>query len=117
MPAIVVTAVFAIAWSFYSPLKLHYVEAREQHRLEVQLAELKERNQTLRAEVERLKTPEGVEELARTSLGLVKDGENLYVVVDGVEESATPEPVGDDGMSGEETPLWQAALDLVFGVR
>jgi hypothetical protein len=62
--------------------QIQYQETREQARLEAELASLQERNESLSAQVERLKTPEGVEEVARESLGMVKPGENLYVVID-----------------------------------
>ncbi len=99
---------------------MQYHEEREKQRLEQELSSLKERNSKLRAEVDRLKTPEGVEEVARESLGLVKEGENLYVVLeDGQTEPTTTIDVdtapnsasvgaGDDGG-------WQRVLDMLFG--
>lgn len=112
----IVAVVGILGWSFYTPLKLHYTETREQHRLEGELAQLRERNATLKEQVERLKTPEGVEDIARSSLGLVKEGENLYVVIDPDEATATVCPP-TDGDGALEGTLWESVLDIVFGVR
>lgn len=92
-------------------LKLQYEHQRELRGIEAELESLKERNGELREEVDELKTPEGVEQLARESLGLVKPGEQAYVVTGGTigETSATPEPAEDDG------PMWQGVLDTLFG--
>lgn len=104
------------AWFLYAPLKMNYTESREQHRLENELAELRERNVELREQVERLKTPEGIEEVARTNLGFVKEGENLYVIVEPEDASATA-AVLDRAEEEAGEPLWPRFLDLVFGVR
>lgn len=107
--------VFA-AWSFYPVARVQYGEQRQKARLEAELESLKERNSTLRAEVDRLKTPEGVEEVARESLGLVKQGENVYVVLDGDETEATPTLAPDSAsaaLPGESA--WLKVLDAVFG--
>jgi len=105
-----------LAWTLYPALRVHYQETREKTRLETELEVLKERNEILSAQVDRLKTPEGVEEIARESLGMVKEGENLYVVLEEGESTATapPRPVSDEQ---ERDPAWIEVLDLVFGVR
>jgi cell division protein FtsL len=89
LPLVALGLVRYSAGRFYTPLKIQYQETREQARLEAELASLQERNESLSAQVERLKTPEGVEEVARESLGMVKPGENLYVVIDPAEEATT----------------------------
>ncbi len=103
-----------VAWTFYPALRIQYQESRERARLEVELESLKERNETLSAQVERLKTPEGVEEVARENLGMVKQGENLYVVLD-PETTSSAGPVADDGEGSDA--IWVELLDLVFGAR
>lgn len=104
------------AWSFYPVARLQYSEEREQARLEAELDGLKERNADLREQVDRLKTPEGVEEIARENLGMVKEGENLVVVVDGTETDAAPVTEPDiDTIPEPEPSLWQRVLDAVFG--
>ena len=113
----VVLALFAVllvvaAWSLYPAARMQYQEERNKARLEAELDGLKERNAELRAQVDRLKTPEGVEEVARQDLGLVKEGENLYVVMDSETESATVS-IDSESTSGNST--WLRVLDAVFG--
>lgn len=107
------------AWSFYPVARMQYREEREKQRLEAELDSLKERNSKLRAEVDRLKTPEGVEEVARENLGLVKQGENLYVVVDGDEGEATTTATPDTAPTSADIKTadsgWQRVLDMLFG--
>ncbi len=105
-----------VAWVLYPALRVHYQETREKTRLEAELETLKARNETLSAQVDRLKTPEGVEEIARENLGMIKEGENLYVVLEEEEptETAAPNLEIDEA---ERDPAWVEVLDLVFGVR
>lgn len=106
------------AWSFYPVARLQYSEEREQARLEAELEGLQERNSELREQVDRLKTPEGVEEVARESLGMVKEGENLVVIVDGTESEARPVTEPETDVIPEPDPSWwQRVLDTVFGIE
>jgi len=109
--AVVIATVVLAAWTIYPVFRLQYQHQREVQSLEQELEGLKSRNDELREQVDELKTPEGVEELARASLGLVKPGEQAYVVTGGTigETSATVSPADD------AQPLWQRALDTVFG--
>lgn len=114
----IVAIIVVSAWSFYPVARLQYSEEREQARLEAELDGLKDRNAELRDQVDRLKTPEGVEEIARENLGMVKEGENLVVVVDSTE--APSEPVTEprtDCIPEPEPSLWQQVLDTVFGIE
>lgn len=111
---IVILTLVAAAWMVYPVFRLQYEHQRQVDSLESELEGLKSRNDELRDEVDELKTPEGVEEIARDTLGLVKPGEQAYVVTGGVvggaaETSATPAP------GTVEAPLWQRALDALFG--
>ncbi|MDP2234750.1 MAG: septum formation initiator family protein [Actinomycetota bacterium] len=121
LPLAVVAICVILAWQFYPVMRVQYREAREKSRLEAQLSALKARNTKLRAQVDRLKTPEGVEEIARESLGLVKQGEHAVVIVDASREptdpvTKAPEPAVETtdapGPAGPFTPL----LDAIFGV-
>lgn len=107
------------AWTLYPVLRLQYQQQREKATLEQELAGLKDRNQNLRAQVDRLKTPEGVEEAARESLGLVKKGEQVYVVTDGESTRAADPQVGEQtrSITASETSVWTKVLDAVFGFR
>jgi len=108
-----IVALVLAAWWVYPTFKLQYEHQREVETLEHELDDLKSRNEQLRDEVEGLKTPEGVERLARESLGLAKPGEQVYVVTGGVtaESTATTDIGETDGR-----PLWRRALDALFGL-
>ncbi len=105
------------AWTLYPAARVQYREARERARLEAELEGLQARNEELRTQVASLKTPEGVEQVARQTLGMVKEGENAYVVMDAEEGSRVDQPADilDTG-PGDDT-FWEDFLDLVFGVQ
>lgn len=113
-------AVFA--WGYYPVARVQYRETRERARLAAELDSLRDRNDRLRAEVDKLRTPEGVEDYARSQLGLVKKGEKVAVVVDGDEERRNAEALATPQIDSAETTQspagpWTAFLDLVFGVQ
>lgn len=109
----VIVAVALAAWWVYPTFKLQYEHQREVDSLSNELDDLKLRNEELRDEVDGLKTPAGVEQLARESLGLAKPGEQVYVVTGSLTEETTA-TVGASETS--EQPLWQRALDALFGL-
>jgi cell division protein FtsL len=121
--ALVITLVAAAlvvitVWSFYPVARIQYRESREKARLERELASLKERNEGLRAEVDRLKTPEGVEQIARESLGMVKDGEHAYVVTNlSSDSSATLSAEECAAIDSGPPSATQRVLDTVFGIE
>ncbi len=119
VPVSIAVIVIIAAWSFYPVARMQYREERAKQRLEAELTSLKTRNAKLRAEVDRLKTPEGVEEAARENLGLVKQGENLYVVLDEEQTESTntaaPDTAPTTASIEGEGSGWQRALDMVFG--
>ncbi len=52
---------------------------KQQQQLELQLAEIKQQQQRLREEIERLRNDKDYwEQLARTKLGMVREGELIY---------------------------------------
>lgn len=108
----VIGSIVVAAWTIYPVFRLQYEHQREVRTLEAELVSLKTRNGELREEVDQLKTPEGVEQLARETLGLVKPGEQAYVVTGGSigETTATPEPE-------TERRVWQGVLDTLFGLN
>ena len=118
-----VTLVVAVFVATYYPVaRVQYRETREEARLAAELAVLQSRNARLRKQVAWLRTPEGVEDYARTELGLVKRGEQVGVVrgIEGSEiASAGPgAPVIDSDRVPEEPPgQWTAFLDFVFNVQ
>lgn len=102
------------AWTVYPVLRIQYQHERELQTLQGELDGLKSRNEVLREQVDELKTPEGVEQLARESLGMVKPGEQAYVVTGGAlgDSSATVL-----AQQSAEAPFWQRVLDVLFGFR
>lgn len=122
LPVALLIALVIFAVAYYPVLRVQYREYRDRARLRAELVEIKARNARLDAEVARLRTPEGVEDYARTRLGLVKRGEHVVVVrEDGVPAessaaTAVPQIDSDRLDDGPEGP-WTAFLDLVFGVQ
>lgn len=115
VPVIIVGLIVVLGWSLYPALRLQYQTSRRAAGLQQQYEALRQRNQTLSAEVADLKTPKGVEKAARERLGYTKRGENVYVVIpDGA--AASSDAVAASSSAGSERPLIQALLDAVFGV-
>jgi cell division protein FtsL len=108
----IAAAVVLAAWTIYPVLRIQYQQQRELQSLSAELSGLKERNADLREQVDALKTPEGVERVARESLGLVKPGEQAYVVTGSVSAESSTTIAGDAEM---QRPLLQRMLDAVFG--
>jgi cell division protein FtsB len=121
VPAIMITVLAIFAWGYYPVVRVQYRETRERARLSAELQSIKERNNRLLTQVERLKTPEGVEDYARSQLGLVKKGEHKVVVV--ADDAKTSEPsdgrprIDSDETTDSPAGPWTAFLDLVFGVE
>ena len=108
----VIASIIFAAWTIYPVLRIQYIEQRNVATLEAELTGLKDRNAELRTQVDELKTPEGVEEIARETLGLVKPGEHAYVVTGASADATNAVEAGE----GSE-PFWQQALDIVFGLQ
>ncbi len=122
MPAALTALVGLFVWSYYPVAAVQYRETRACAQLSAELASLQARNARLSKQVDRLKTPAGVEDYARSQLGMVKKGENVVVVVDGQKPATTAAyttaPRIDSGeMTATVDGPWTAFLDLVFGVQ
>lgn len=117
--AILVLALVLALWMLYPVMRIEYQQQRQKQTLEQRLAALKERNEQLREKAQRLQTPQGVEEVARESLGLVRPGEQVYIVTEG-EPTATPAPdvsAQTRSIQATDTSTLTAILDLIFGVK
>ena len=109
-------AFIALALIFFWGLKATWgiyqkeVEARA-HAQEARtiLAQLKGREQFLRAELDRLSTHRGVEAEIRKKFPLVKEGEEVAVVIDPPKESATATP------EASEPSLWGRLWHALVG--
>jgi cell division protein FtsL len=119
---VVVAVVTAFVLTYYPVAKVQYRETREEARLQSELNALKQRNARLRRQVATLRTPEGVEDFARSRLGLVKPGEHVVVVTEGTKTLApsalavAPRIDSDEALEAPSGP-WTAFLDRVFGVQ
>lgn len=118
VPIAVLGAVVLLVWSMYPALKVQYETSRRLAGLQQQYQDLSAKNQTLRAQVADLKTPEGVEKAARENLGLVRPGENLYVVIPAAAASGNPPAAASSSPPGSDSrDAVTAFLDAIFGVR
>lgn len=124
-PIAVLLIVGAFMAANYDVARVRYREYRERACLQQELAALDSRNARLSREVERLKTPEGVEDFARTELGLVNAGERIAVVMRDGEVLAPDSVIEEDDSAMPEGGRaaqvadgnWTAFLDTVFGLR
>ena len=124
LPIVVVATVGVFVGAYYPVAKVQYRETRERDSLRAELDSLQARNGRLRTQVARLKTPEGVEDYARSQLGMVKQGEHVVVVLDGNKpdpdqpaSATTPPRLETDEAPVEPAVPWTAFLDSVFGVQ
>jgi cell division protein FtsL len=121
----VVVAVAIFVVTYYPVARVQYRETRRLAQYQNELKALQTRNQKLSVQVARLKTNEGVEDYARSQLGMVKKGENVVVVTDGTRPAKlTTAPVGaapvieTSGIpSAAPTGAWTEFLDAVFSVQ
>ena len=125
LPIFVVAAVALFVATYYPVARVQYMETRQRAQLQAELDALQTRNARLNTMVANLKTPEGVEDYARSQLGMVKQGEHVVVVTDGSGAVTTPTPtaagmpplemssVTTVGPSGPWTAFW----DSVFKVQ
>lgn len=121
-PLAVAVVVAAFVLTYYPVARVQYRETREEARLRSELDALTQRNVRLRRQVATLRTPEGVEDYARSRLGLVKPGEHVVVVTEGAKTLApsalavAPRIDSDEAIEAPSGP-WTAFLDRVFGVQ
>jgi cell division protein FtsL len=124
LPVFVIGAVVVFVITFYPVARVQYRETRERARLQAEYDSLSARNARLATEVARLKTPEGVEDYARSQLGMVKAGEHVVVIVDRTAKQSgitTAGTLPELSSSGETTSAprgpWTAFLDSVFATQ
>ena len=112
---VVCGALALAAWWIYPVMRMHYIEQRNLQSLVRQYTEVQARNHALREQVRKLKTPAGIEQAARESLGLVRQGESAYVVIDGAKTATPTSSAASVAGSAAEDPI-TVLLDGVFGV-
>ena len=122
LPIVILGVIALFIGAYYPVARVEYRETRERSALQAELGAIQARNNRLRTEVARLKTPEGVEDYARLRLGMVKQGEHVVIVTDGTEPTETsvanaiPEIDSQEALKPPVGP-WTAFLDAFFGVQ
>jgi cell division protein FtsB len=91
------------------PTRTLLQQRRDTKAATVELRELRDHNAELAERARRLRDPREIEQLAREQYGLVRPGEEPYVVL-----PAPPPPRPDDG--GDHRNLLEKAWDGVTGI-
>jgi cell division protein FtsB len=87
----------------------------ELRQVEDQIRELQAQNALLRSQQARLQTPQGMEEVAREKLGMVRPGEIAFVVEPGPPAESVPEELPPAPPALPDPGLFQRVLDhLLF---
>jgi len=90
----------------YTQKQMEYAKKDEQlKKLETEIAAVENENKQLRREIGHLNTKEGVEEIAREKLGLIKPQEIAFVVISSPTPSATGVPVSSEVSSAKNEKL------------
>jgi cell division protein FtsL len=111
-------ALVLLGWGLYPVARLSYQQQRDRDRLQQQLAALRTRNTKLKQQVDRLKTPQGVEEAAR-QLGLARKGEQVWITMPAGKDASSAADGGRALQDASVVPVGVVtrALDALFGVE
>jgi cell division protein FtsB len=107
------TLAFAIT---YPVAQDYYIAMRTNDKLEAELAAITARNETIAAQIEELKTQEGIEDRAREEFGWVHEGEKAVNITGlDIENSTTVMPASiQAGSIAADTAWINSVLDMVF---
>ena len=83
---VVVVLLLNSVWNIYTKERSTRLT---RNNLEREFLALKEREELLRKEIERLKTTRGVEEEIRSKFEVSKDGENVMIIIDPTKDKGT----------------------------
>jgi cell division protein FtsB len=108
-PALVVLVVLGILFVAVLPTRTLLQQRRDTKAATAELRELRERNAALEERARRLRDPREIEQLAREQYGLVRPGEEPYVVL-----PAPPPPAPED--DDEDRNLVERVWDSVTGI-
>lgn len=124
-PLFIALVVLAVLASMYGPVRDYYVAYRTSEVLTKQIALRESYNKSIQSEVDTLLSREGIEDAARTRLGLVMPGESTLTVkgLDG--DSSDSDSPSSTTMSADElekleadavndAPWFIKALDVLF---
>ena len=108
-PALVVLVLAGILFVAVLPTRTLLQQRRDTKAATAELRELRERNEQLEERARRLRDPREIEQLAREQYGLVRPGEEPYVVL-----PAPPPPRAQD--EEEDRTVLEQVWDVVTGV-
>lgn len=117
----VTAVVLAALWLLYPTYQVRVRQQKQLESVQRQYARLRGENRSLKTRIKQIKSPEYVERYAREKLGLVKPGENAYVVLPPSESkpaSKTPVRAVEPTESAETTGTWdgvKAFFARLFG--
>ncbi len=103
--ALILVFLLNSSWGVYKKAKIAY---ENKERVEGNLKELQEREEALLANIVKLKTDRGIESEIREKFGVVKNGEEVVVIVD-----SKTEKTEDDAQSAmSPRGLWQKFIGI-----
>ena len=108
-PALVVLVLAGILFVAVLPTRTLLQQRRDTKAATAELRQLRERNERLEERARRLRDPREIEQLAREQYGLVRPGEEPYVVL-----PAPPPPREED--ESEDRNVLERAWDVVTGI-
>ncbi len=108
-PALVVLVLAGILFVGVLPARTLMEQRRATKVATTELRDLRERNERLEERAQRLRDPREIEQLAREQYGLVRPGEEPYVVL-----PAPPPPRDEE--EGDDRNVLERAWDAVTGV-
>lgn len=115
----VVAVVLAALWLLYPAYQIRVEQDKQLSEVRREYAQLRSENVRLRKRIEQIKSPEYIERYAREKLGLVKPGENAYVVLPpsrAATPTATPERSNSPTRSAETTGTWERVKTFFAGL-
>lgn len=103
--ALILVFLLNSAWGVYKKARIAY---ENKERVSEDLIELQEREMSLLASIEKLKTERGIESEIREKFGVVRNGEEVVVIVDSKTEK------GEDDEQSVMSPrgLWQKFIEI-----
>jgi cell division protein FtsB len=88
---VLLVMVIGLLMAIFAPVRQYLEQRARLAELQRGVAQLEERNTTLKHEIDRFEDPEYIEYLARKCLGMVKTGEIAFVTVPEGGEAAMPD--------------------------
>jgi len=109
----------AAVWLFYPTYQVRLEQERQLAAVKREYARMRAENDTLRFRIKQIQSPEYVERYAREKLGLIKPGENAYVVLPPSRSRSatkTPTRVARPVVSTEPTSAWESVKAFFGGL-